>query len=287
VRLVGQTTAQELVLRAWDAGTELKEEMVISVWVDGKRAAHTSTRNLRGEVQFTYRLPGSGAKTFTLYLPYLVRLEPIALGVPDGAVLTPVPPWPYVWAAHGDSITQGRCASDPGLTYVEQAARLAGVEALNLGYRGWAKGDPGVAHTLAKIPCDIISILMGVNLRWGEWMDAPAWREVFRNFIELVRRGHPDTPLLVISILTCHGEITDTTPSERGVTVKDLRDVEHEVVARMVAAGDKHLRLVDGSTVIGPHDANLVPDGVHPNDAGMTRIAERIAPVIRELLKRR
>ena len=50
----------------------------------------------------------------------------MALGVPDGATLSSVDPAPYVWAAYGDSITQGRTASDPGLTYVAQAGAFRG-----------------------------------------------------------------------------------------------------------------------------------------------------------------
>ena len=99
-----------------------------------------------------------------------------------------------------------------------------------------------------------------------------------------MRLGHPTTPILVISILSCHGEFTDTTPDARGVTVAVLREAQHEVVAQRTAEGDAHIRLIDGTTIIGPNDAALVPDGTHPNDIGMHRIATHIAPVLREML---
>ena len=63
-----------------------------------------------------------------------------------------------------------------------------------------------------------------------------------------------------------------------------LREAEHEVVAKLRAAGDSQIRLIDGTTIIGPNDTALTPDGVHPNDTGMTRIATHIAPVLREML---
>ena len=284
VRLVFSTSATQITLRAWDPGHEPEEEAVVSVWLNDKRVAGSNQRNPGGEIRIEFALPADGAQTVTLYLPYVTRLEPITLGVPDGHTLLPVDPAPHVWAAYGDSITQGRTATDPGMTYVAQAARLAGVEPLNLGFRGWARGEPGVAKSLAAMRFDVLSILMGVNLRVSPWLDAPAWRETFRNFIELIRAGHPTTPILVMSILSCHGDFTDTTPDARGVTVAALREAEHEVVAKLRAAGDSQIRLIDGTTIIGPNDTALIPDGVHPNDTGMARIAAHIAPVLREML---
>ena len=212
VRLVFSTSATQITLRAWDPGHEPEEEAVVSVWLKDKRVASSNQRNPGGEIRIEFALPADGAQTVTLYLPYVTRLEPITLGVPDGHTLSPVDPAPHVWAAYGDSITQGRTATDPGLTYVAQAARLAGVEPLNLGFRGWARGEPGVAKSLAAMRFDVLSILMGVNLRVSPWLDAPAWRETFRNFIELVRAGHPTTPILVMSILSCHGDFTTPRP---------------------------------------------------------------------------
>lgn len=284
VRFVFSTSARSVTLHAWDPGLQPEEDGILSLWAGDSPIATHCRRNPGGEVRAEYSLPNAGKQTYTLYLPYLSRVEPIALGVPNGATLMPKDSAPYVWAAYGDSITQGRTATDPGLTYVAQAARLAGIESLNLGFRGWARGEPAAAHTLAAMDFDILSLLMGVNVRVSSWLDAAAWREVFRNFLDLVRTGHPTTPILVISILSCHGDFTDTTPDERGTTVTALREVEHEVVAQRQAGGDKHIRLIDGSSIIGPNDAHLVPDGTHPNDAGMHLVATRIAPVLREML---
>ena len=284
VRFVFSTSASSITLRAWDPGLQPEEDGIVSLWADDAPIATHTQRNPGGEVRAAFALPNAGKQTYTLYLPYVARLETLALGVPDGAELLPVEPAPYVWAAYGDSITQGRTATDPGYTYVAQAARLAGLEPLNLGFRGWARGEPGAAHMLAGLDFDILSILMGVNVRVSSWLDAAAWREVFRNFLDIVRTGHPTTPILVISTLSCHGDSTDATPDRRGITVTALREAEHAVVTQRITAGDAHIRLIDGTSLIGLNDAALVPDGTHPNDEGMHRIARHIAPVLREML---
>lgn len=284
VRFAFSTSAPSVTLRAWDPGLQPEVDGILSLWAGDSPIATHNQRNPGGEVQAEFSLPANGEQTYTLYLPYVSRLEPTALGVPEAAALSPVDPAPHVWAAYGDSITQGRTASDPGHTYVAQTAHLAGLEPINLGFRGWARGEPAAAKLLAAMDFDILSILMGVNVRVSSWLDAAAWRETFRNFIEIVRTGQPTTPILVISILSCHGDFTDDTPDARGVTIAALREAEHDMVAQRIAEGDAHIRLIDGSTIIGPNDAALVPDGVHPNDVSMHRIATRIAPVLREML---
>jgi hypothetical protein len=284
VRLEFATSASEVSFRAWDPGHEPEEEGLVSLWENAICIAAHSQRAHVGEVCADFTLPKEGERTYTLHLPYASRLEPIALGVPDGAGLTPVEPASRVWAAYGDSITQGRTASDPGYTYVAQTAYYAELEPLNLGFRGWARGEPAAAQMLASMDFDILSIFMGVNVRVSSWLDAAAWRETFRNFIELVRVGHPTTPILVISMLSCHGQFRDNRPDARGVTMAALREVEHEVVAQRQADGDAHIRVIDGTTIIGPEQNALLPDGTHPNDLGMNRIATRIAPELREML---
>lgn len=284
VRFVFSTSASQVALRSWDSGFEPHEDGIYSLWEGAACLAAHSQRLPGGEVCAEFQLRPERTQTYTLYLPFVCRTEPIALGVPDGATLTPVEPAPYVWAAYGDSITQGRTASDPGYTYVAQTAFYVDVEPVNLGFRGWARGEPAAAQMLAGMDFDILSIFMGVNVRVSSWLDAAAWRETFRNFIDIVRSGHPTTPILVISILSCHGEFSDTTPDARGVTMAALREAEHEVVAERQAAGDKHIRILDGTTIIGPEHAARLPDGTHPDDLGMNRIATRIAPVMREML---
>ena len=284
VRLDFATSADGIRFNAWDPGHEPEEDGLISLWENAICLATHDQRACDGEVRAEFSLPKEGYRTYSLHLPFLSRLEPMALGVPDGEELSPVEPAPYVWAAYGDSITQGRTASDPGYSYVAQTAYYSGLEPLNLGFRGWARGEPAAAHMLAEMDFDILSIFMGVNVRVSSWLDAAAWRETFRNFIELVRLGHPTTPILVISILSCQGEFRDSAPDARGVTMAALREVEHDVVAQRQADGDRHIRLIDGTSIIGPEDSSKISDGTHPNDLGMNRIATHIAPVLREML---
>ncbi|WP_343222827.1 SGNH/GDSL hydrolase family protein [Paenibacillus agaridevorans] len=52
---------------------------------------------------------------------------------------------------YGSSITQGGCASRPGMAYPAQLGRSVNLKILNLGFSGNGKGEPEVARVIAGI----------------------------------------------------------------------------------------------------------------------------------------
>ena len=52
--------------------------------------------------------------------------------------------------------------------------------------------------------------------------------------------------------------------------------------------GDKWVYYIDGDAMIrGPHDDSCTVDGVHPNDLGMTRMADAVECVLRRIMAER
>ena len=126
------------------------------------------------------------------------------------------------------------------------------------------------------------------------WYDENAWRELFRTFIELVRLGHSDTPLGVISpifrtagttpVYESMGNWSERTPNARGMTQKMLRAIEESVVKTKQHLGDRHLHLISGLDLLGEEEVSFLSDGVHPTDAGNELIATRLAPHLAAIL---
>ena len=73
------------------------------------------------------------------------------------------------------------------------------MELVNLGFGGSALLDPFVARTMRDTPADLISIKIGINLVNADVMRTAGVHPAVHGFLDTIRDGHPDTPLLVVS----------------------------------------------------------------------------------------
>ncbi|MEU8763887.1 GDSL-type esterase/lipase family protein [Streptomyces sp. NPDC048659] len=218
-------------------------------------------------------LPRSGGE-FTVHPPE--GQAPVVRGLrPVGGALAPAPRRPR-WLVHGDSITEGWWSTRPAHSWPATAGRALGLDAVNLGYAGGARGELPLAEHLARLPGELITLAFGTNCWSTVPCSAPLLYETTRAFVTLVRRGHPDTPLLLLSpVLRPAAELTG---NALGATLGQLREAMEEAVRGLVAAGDTRLALLPGRPLLGPQD---LADGLHPNDRGHRRIAAAVAGALR------
>ena len=220
---------------------------------------------------------GSGEGPVTLHLPE--GMKPVVLALrPEGGDIAPAPPEPR-WLCYGDSIAEGWCASGPAGAWPHVVARRHGIDVVNLAYAGAARGELPSAEEIAGLPADLISISHGTNC----WTRTPHSADLFEAgleaFLDLVREGHPETPIVAISpILRADAE---ETPNPLGATLADLRAAFERVAMRRLEAGDRRLVPVPGAALV---PADEMPDGIHPGDAGHERMAAALGPILRAAL---
>lgn len=243
------------------------------------RGAGTTFALWRGDEQVDEQRAELGAATVTLalggppeapavvYLPEGMRPEVLALRAVGGTV-EPAPRGAR-WVAYGDSLLEGWVASAPALAWGAVASRRHGLDLVNLGYAGSARGEIPCAEAVAALPAEVISITHGTNCWTRTPHSAGMMLETTRAFLDIVRQGHPDTPIVVASpVLRPDAE---TTPNRLGATLGDLRLAMEEAVQARIAGGDDNIVLVPGAEVITSHQ---LADGIHPDDAGQARLAE-------------
>ncbi|MFF2655189.1 GDSL-type esterase/lipase family protein [Streptomyces sp. NPDC058045] len=252
-----------------------------------------------GTVRFT-GLP-AGLKEVEIWLPHRERTELIALRT-DAPVQPPPDRGRKVWLHHGSSISHGSDADSPTTTWPALAAARGGVELVNLGLGGSALLDPFVARTLRDTPADLISVKLGINIVNADLMRLRAFGPAVHGFLDTIREGHPDTPLLVVSALYCR--IHEDTPgpavpdysgmgegrlcfraagdpAERAMGRLTLNMIREELdrIVRQRSADDPQLFHLDGRELYGERDyAELpLPDELHPDATTHHRIGERFA----------
>ncbi len=242
-----------------------------------------------GTVRFAV-LP-AGMKEVELWLPQQTRTEVVALHA-DAEVLPPALSGRR-WVHHGSSISQCIEADAPTGTWPAVAAAIAGVDLVNLSQAGNAMLDPYVARTIRDTSADLISLKVGINIVGAASFRLRTFTPAVHGFLDTIRDGHPDTPLLVISPILCPALEDTPGPSvwtpEGAKATGDPADlawgaltlnVVRDTLARIVGERrehDRNLHYLDGRELFGPDDLGDLPDGLHPNAAGYRRIGKRFA----------
>jgi hypothetical protein len=249
-------------------------------------------------------LPGDSAARIEVWLPHAASVEIQGLRVPDGTSITPATAKGRTWVHYGSSISQCVEATTPSRAWAITAALRAGLSPLSLGFAGQCLLDPLVARTIRDLDAEVISAEIGINVVNHDAMRERVFVPALHGFLDTVRDGHPRTPLVIVSPIICPvaedhpGPTMDDggtvvvfpRPPELSVgslTLSRTRELVAEVVAKRREAGDSNLHLVDGLSLFGPADLADLPDGLHPNDAGYQRMAERFLVQVTPLLDQR
>ncbi|MVO88685.1 lipase [Streptomyces sp. p1417] len=244
-----------------------------------------------GVVRFTGLRPGM--KDVELWLPQQTPTELVALRA-DGEVRAPLPDGRRRWVHHGSSISHCVEADGPTGTWPAVAAALGGVEVINLSLAGNALLDPYVARTIRDLPADLISLKVGINIVGLAAFRLRTFGPAVHGFLDTIREGHPDTPLLLMSPVSCPALEESPGPAGPGpdgriVALGDPDDVaggaltlavvreELERIAVARGARDPHLHHLDGRELLGPDEADDLTDGLHPNATAYRRMGKRFA----------
>ncbi|MGH9643809.1 MAG: SGNH/GDSL hydrolase family protein [Terriglobales bacterium] len=216
-------------------------------------------------------------RNITLYLPLYIGVKIIALGVDQSASINGPPrfarPNPVVF--YGTSITQGCCASRPGMSYEAIVGRRLNIDFVNLGFDGSGRYEPAMAQALAAIDASCY-VLDGSNIRTAEQL-----AKVLPPFIRIIRAKRPAIPILVVSLLYSSQELNY---SIRKQSINGRNEVARAVVSRFIEKGDRNIQLLEGTDLLSPLQGDGLTDGAHPNDLGFEWIAhgmeERLATML-------
>ncbi|MFN8024701.1 MAG: SGNH/GDSL hydrolase family protein [Acidimicrobiales bacterium] len=242
-----------------------------------------------GDATVTFALP-SGHKHVALWLPHAtaVRVRSVSSESP---VTAPTSDAAFRWTNYGSSISHCFEADRPTGTWPAIAARLAGADLQSFAFAGQCHLDPFAARMIAAHPADAISLKLGINIVNADSMRERTFVPALHGFLDTIRDRQPDTPIAVITPITCpvaeaHPGPTTTVdgtcrvhprPVELAtgaLTLERIRQIEREVVEAR-RRDDPHLHLIEGPDLFGPDDVHDLPDGLHPNAAGYQRMGER------------
>ena len=176
---------------------------------------------------------------------------------------------------YGTSITQGGCASRPGMAYPAIVGRMLDLPTINLGFSGNGRMDPPVADLLAELDVGayVIDCLPNMN------PDLVAERTAA--LVRTLRAAHAETPIVLVENVEYQASAFLPGP-RKGYQAKNA--VLKEQYDALMAEGVTGLYYVPGDPLFGD-DGEATVDGTHATDLGFLRQAEVLAPVVAEALR--
>ena len=240
-------------------------------------------------------LPGV-PKDIEIWLPQWVKTELVALRA-DADLEPPTPTGRRVWLHHGSSISQCNEAESPLGVWPVIAARIADVEPVNLGLSGNCYLDPFVARSIRDTEADLISLKLGINFTSKAAYRLRTLGPTIHGFLDTIREGHPDTPLLLVSPIACPAleqtpgptiwrdfvmhAIGDPADVAAGALTLEVVRRELRRIATERAKQDPNIFYLDGLHLLGLHEADeYLGEGLHPTAAGYRLMGERFARMV-------
>ena len=171
---------------------------------------------------------------------------------------------------YGTSITQGGCASRPGMSFVNIVGRNLDVPVVNLGFSGSGYMEYELSEVIARIDASCYVLDCLTNMDGGK---RPKVKDNYEPFIRNLRRLRPDVPIVMAGM----PDVRQRGPNGKDRFVKSLYD-------RLVAEGWKNLVWLPKEEMF-TDDFDGTVDGTHANDYGMTALAKGYGDAVRKALR--
>jgi lysophospholipase L1-like esterase len=221
-------------------------------------------------------LSPDNSRTYYLYLPLYNRLEWLEIGVAETAQFTPLP-WDNKGSVviYGTSITQGGCASRPGMAWTALLGRKLQRPVVNIGFSSNGQLEQPLADLITELNASIFILDCFPNMSSG-FSEEEITNRLFAT-IKTIRAKHPHTPIIVAE----HGDAAiNSLNTELDGRFKKVNEIAVRAFKKLKSASFKGIYFLSAKEIGLDNDCTV--DGQHPNDLGMERYASAYERIIRK-----
>lgn len=169
---------------------------------------------------------------------------------------------------YGSSITHGCAASRPGLNYVNQISNMLGCTIANYGFSESAKGEEKLLNYISSIPSKVFIMEYDHNVSLDEL------KSTHRNAYMIVRNNFKGW-IILMSRFSGGLSITSDEEKKRVSVIQNTYNYARD-------NGDTKILFYNGSQLLRDNKEAYLIDKVHPNDKGMSAIANMLCSLIKE-----
>ena len=212
-------------------------------------------------------------RRYRLHLPLYDTITNIQIGIDDDSDLEYYKNKKRPIVFYGTSITQGGCASRPGLAYTNIISRELGQECINLGFSGNGHLEGSIAKILSNIDAEMYVIECMANI------DEKIVSNNTIPLIKMIRRNGSTVPIVFFE--QC---IIDPDSLHKNVIslIKEKNIELNKQVDDAIDQGEKNIYVIKQPGCID-EDTEATVDGIHFNDLGFQRYAKHFITKVNEL----
>lgn len=216
-------------------------------------------------------------RQYILYLPLYIAVKSCEIGLDEDATLSPFGfSRSCRVAVYGTSITQGCCASRPGLAYTNILSRKLDIAVENYGFSGTAFMEREMGTFLGKRAPDVLFVDVEPNAGVDERLEQNA-----EGFLDEFLRRSPQTAVVIYSRVLFAMDRYD----DYRVRLREHYAAFLKRIARAYAKKGYRVHFADGSRVFPDNFTEYTCDGLHPSDAGMFCLAKSYCKQLMRLKK--
>ena len=204
-------------------------------------------------------------REYKLFLPLYDGVTKLEVGIDSAASIekaTPSSEKPIVF--YGTSITQGGCASRPGMAHTNIISRKLDVDCINYGFSGNGRMETPIVELISEIDARFYVIECLQN------MDSEQVKERVKPLVDIIRTNHPYTPIVLVENMMYTMAFLNQTLETRLIEENTALKNEYD---KIIKSGTPNIFYIkDNKEFLVDNEGTV--DGVHLTDLGFKRYAD-------------
>ena len=205
-------------------------------------------------------------REFKIFLPLYDGVENIEVGINSTSFIRKVKEntkKPIIF--YGTSITQGGCASRPGMAHTNIISRKLDIDVVNFGFSGNGRMEQPIAELISETEPLFYVIECMPNM-----ISAENISKTTIPLVNTIKKKNPDTPILFVDHFDFSFSVLDNQVKKHTDSMNTALKTEFK---KMVDNGYENIFHLESENALGSDYEGTV-DGVHFTDLGFIRYAD-------------
>jgi hypothetical protein len=204
-------------------------------------------------------------REYKLFLPLYDGVVNLEIGIDSLSVIEkPAANKQKPIVFYGTSITQGGCASRPGMAHTNIISRKLDIDCINFGFSGNGRMEAPIAELIAETDAlfYVIDCVPNMSLEQVKANAIP--------LVEIIRSKRSQTPIVFVESTLYEKSFLDTKLKEE--IIKKNAELKQQY-QQLLTKGYRQIFYIESNQTLGDdHEATV--DGVHFTDLGFMRFAD-------------